>query len=460
MSVEGRSGHAIVLGASISGLLAARVLSESFEKVTVFDRDDLPTGATGRKGVPQGEYAHGLLALGREILEELFPNLDSDLAAQGAVPADVQRDCLWVNDGRRMARAVSGLSAICVSRPALEAYIRQRVRALPNVELRSGHEAVGLVTDSTGHAVTGARILLRDGTEQRHDADLVVDATGRGNRGPTWLAEIGYDKPHEDQVDPKTGYATRDYRRTSEDVGFVASVVTASPANPYGAGAVAIEGDRWIVTLFGVGAGNAPPADDEGFLDFTRRLPSTHVHDLLSTAEPLGPAKRMRLPTSVWRRYERMTRLPDGFIAFGDAICSFNPVYGQGMTVAAAEAIALRDALREGRRGLPRRFFAKAAKLVDTPWNIAVSADLRYPEVVGKRSRMSGLLNAYVAKINIAAERHPDVGLAFLRVANLIAPPQALFAPRVLAKVLWAGRRRQPVNPPSAPVAPPSVGGA
>ncbi|MCW3845494.1 FAD-binding protein, partial [Micromonospora yasonensis] len=204
MSTTNETGQAIVLGGSIGGLLAARVLSESYATVTVFDRDELPAAAADRKGVPQSEHSHGLLARGRQILEELFPGLTADLAAQGAVPVDIQQDCLWVNDGHRIPRVASGLDGLCVSRRALEAYVRGRVRALPNVVVRDSCEAVGLIADADGGRVTGARILPHGGREERHGADLVVDATGRGNRGPTWLAELGYQPPVEDRVNPRT----------------------------------------------------------------------------------------------------------------------------------------------------------------------------------------------------------------------------------------------------------------
>ena len=440
LSTKERSGHVIVLGASIGGLLAARVLSESYATVTIFDRDALPTDAINRRGVPQGEHAHGLLARGRQVLEELVPGFAADLTAMGGVPVDIQRDCVWINDGRRIPRVESGLHGLCSTRAALETYVRGRVAALPNVRINDGHEALGLLTTADRSRVTGVRILPAGGEEQRFDADLVVDATGRGNRGPTWLAEIGYEPPAEDLVNTGTIYMSRDYRRTPGDADFAAIIMSPSPEAPYGGVAIAGEGDRWMVTLLGVGAGNAPPSDPDGYLAFTTRLPSRELHDLLRTAEPLTAPKKMRLPASVRRRYEHMTRLPEGFIAFGDAICSFNPAYGQGMTVAAAEAIALRDSLRAGRDRLPRRFYAKAAKVIDVPWDIAVGADLRYPEVEGSRTAKVTILNSYGAKLHIAAERHAVVGRSFLSVANLMAPPPKLFSPAILARVLWSGR--------------------
>jgi 2-polyprenyl-6-methoxyphenol hydroxylase-like FAD-dependent oxidoreductase len=447
VSTQERSGHAIVFGASISGLLAARVLSESYEKVTIFDRDELPTTNVDRKGVPQSEHSHGLLARGRQVLEELFPGFAADLVAQGAVAIDLQGDCLWINDGHRLPNVATGLKGLCVSRATIEAYVRRQVRALPNVHIHDRHEALGLLTTADGGTVNGARVLPLGGVEQHHHADLVVDATGRGNRGPTWLAALGFDKPAEELVDPGTVYMSRDYRRVPGDAAYAAMIMSPSPEMPYGGVAIAADGDRWMVTLLGVGPGQAPPSDPEGYLEFTRKLPGSELYDLLSKAEPLNAPKKLRLPTSVRRRYERMTRLPDGFLAVGDAVCSFNPAYGQGMTVAAAEAIVLRDSLRAGRDRLPQRFFAAAAKVIDIPWDIAVGADLRYAHVEGARTGKSNFLNAYVSKLHIAAARHPSVGFAFLSVANLMAPPTRLFAPGTLIRVLWSGRRAKAVAP-------------
>ncbi|MBB5872792.1 2-polyprenyl-6-methoxyphenol hydroxylase-like FAD-dependent oxidoreductase [Allocatelliglobosispora scoriae] len=443
MSANGKAGHAVVLGASIGGLLAARVLSESFAKVTIFDRDELPTTGLDRKGVPQGEHSHGLLARGRQVLEELFDGFADDLAALGALAIDIQNDCVWINDGHRIPRVASDLRGLCVSRPTLEGYIRTRVTALPNVEIAPRHEALGLLTSDDRSAVTGVRVMTVGTTEEREvAAELVVDATGRGNRGPTWLAEIGYDKPAEVLVNPGTVYMSRDYKRVDGDADFAAAIMSPSPESPRGGVMIAADGDRWMVTLIGVN-GVVPPSDPEGFLEFTRTLHGTEIYDVLSKAEPLCEPKKMRLPTSVRRRYEDAVRLPDGFIAFADAICSFNPAYGQGMTVAAAEAIVLRDALAKGREGMPKRFFAEAAKVIDVPWDIAVGADLRYPNVQGERTGKVKFLNNYVGKLHIAAEKHAVVGHRFLSVANLMAPPTDLFAPGIVTRVLWSGRRKK-----------------
>ena len=451
MSVQKRSGHAIVLGSSIAGLLAARALSESFEKVTVFDRDSLPDNHDNRRGVPHGDHTHGLLAFGRKALEELFDGFADGISALGALPVDLGRDLIWFGDGLRFPRQDTDLQGLCVSRPTLEGYLRDRVRELSNVVIQDRTEALGLLTDADRRRVTGARVLprggplmLRGGQAVEVPADLVVDATGRGNRGPTWLAELGYAKPTEEAVDAVAGYATRVYRRVPGDAPFAGVVLNPWPDNPEGAVAVAVDGDRWMVTLIGYGNDHFPPTDPDAFLDFLKRLPQPDLYDLFSTAEPLSPPLRMRLPVSVRRRYERMRELPDGFISIGDAICAFNPAYGQGMTVASAEALVLRDCLAGGgRKGLPRRYYAKVAKLINVPWDMAVGADLRYGHVVGARSGKTNFLNGYIARLFVAASRQPLVAKAFLSVANLMAPPPKLVAPSVLARVLAYGRKPQ-----------------
>ena len=441
--MSGGTGRAVVLGGSIGGLLAARALSDSFEQVTVIDRDDL--GGTGpRKGVPQGRHAHVLLAKGRDVLEELFPGLTADLAGAGAVPTDLA-DLHWHNGPRPMRRQPADLIALGLSRPTLEDYIRAWVRALPNVDLRGGAEAAGLLATPDRSTVTGATIVdLASGRTEELPAELVVDATGRGNRGPVWLGRLGYAAPDEDVVKAGIMYATREYDRRPLPSGLAGVVTGVSPACPYGVALLPMEGERWIITLAGF-THDMPPVDQEGFAAFARRFPIADLHDVVDHARPLTEPKRYHVPASVRRRYERMRRLPAGYLAFADALCSFNPIYGQGMTVAAVESTVLRDCVRRPGPELPQRFYARAAKVIDIPWDIAVGGDLAFPAVEGRRTLKIRILNAYMRKVLRATEVDPAVTVAFLQAINLTHPPRRLFAPGLLRRVLFPSGRPTPV---------------
>jgi 2-polyprenyl-6-methoxyphenol hydroxylase-like FAD-dependent oxidoreductase len=443
MSVH--TDHAVVVGASMGGLVAAAVLSEAYEHVTVVERDVLDGTAEPRRGVPQGRHAHGLLARGREVLEDFFPGLTDELTGLGAGSIDLQSGFRWINGGRLLCQEPSGLVGLGVSRPLLESRVRARVLALPNVSLIDGCDATGLASTADRHRVTGLRILRRTGnsTEEVLDADLVVDASGRGSRGPQWLEALGYRAPEVEQVHIGLAYASRWYRRDPGDPVGVA--IGATTANPRGGVMINQEGDRWMVSIGGI-LGDAAPLDHEGFTAFAATLPSRAIHDVIRNAEPLSEAARFRYPASTRRRYERLSRFPDGYLAFGDAISSFNPVYGQGMTVAALEAVELRTCLGEGTADLAGRFFRRAARIVDTPWDISVGADLRFPEVEGRRTAKVRMVNGYLERLHVAAERDATVGRTFLRVINMIDPPERLMAPGTALRVLRGSRgNRQPV---------------
>jgi 2-polyprenyl-6-methoxyphenol hydroxylase-like FAD-dependent oxidoreductase len=448
--------RAVVLGASMAGLLAARVLADSYTQVTVIDRDQLPQASTHRRGVPHGRHLHALLAAGQQALEELFPGLTAELVAHRVPAGDVLGNGRWYLNGHRLRQTHTGLVALCASRPFLEGHVRGRVRALPNVRLLDACDILGLTATPDRRRVTGARVLHRAGgnagAEEVLGADLVVDATGRGSRTPLWLEALGYPCPESEQVRIGLGYATRTYRLGPDALGGDLGMLHGStPEHPRGGALLLLEGDRWMVTLSGI-LGDYPPTDPDGFLAFARSLRFPDIYEAIRDGEPLDAPVAFRFPASVRRRYERVGRFPDGLLVVGDAVCSFNPIYGQGMSVAAVEALVLRRHLQRHITPQPRRWFRELARVVDVPWEIAVGGDLVFPGVQGRRTLRVRLVNAYVTRLHAAAAHDASLASAFLQVAGLVAPPQSLLRPRVALRVLRNGLR--PAAHPRSPRAP------
>lgn len=432
--------RAVVIGGSMAGLLAARALADFFEDVTIIERDRFPEPGQHRKGVPQGRHTHSLLPSGREVLEGLFPGLTDDLAGMGA-PLSYSTELRWFDGGGYHCsfEGEEGVAALMVSRPLLEGYVRSRVLALPNVTAMEQCDALGLVASDDARHVRGVRVLRRapGSAEEVLDADLTVDASGRASRAPAWLRDLGYGEPPEDRVVVNIGYMTRLYRRDPSDLGGAKVVIiVGTPASTRRGGVMlAQEGDRWTVTLAGY-VGDFPPGDEEGFLAYARSLPASDIYEVVKDAEPLSECVPYRFPASQRRRYERLAHVPEGFLVFGDAICSLNSVYGQGMSVAALEALDLQRTLNAGLEGIGRRFFRAAVRTVDNPWRIVAGGDLRYPEVQGKRTADMRVSNWYVSRLHVAARRDPVVARAFNRVASLKAPPPSLMRPGIALRVL------------------------
>ena len=422
--------RAIVIGASMGGLLAARALSDHFAEVLLLERDELPEHAEHRRGVPQGRHTHVILASGYRVLETLFPGISRELLDAGGVGGDAAHDVSWFVEGERLSRFVSGLQGLGMSRELLESAVRRRVRELPTVRIRANASVDGLIVSGATRRVAGVTL----GTETL-DADLVVDAGGRGSRSPRWLAALGYAKPPTESVGIELRYTTRRFRRRPHDLGgYNAVVVPPTPSGKRGGVIVALEGAQWTVTLM-THFSDFPPSDLAGFVEFTRTLPAAEIHDVVCGAEPIGQPHTIRVPASVRHRYDRLKRFPAGYLVFGDAISSFNPIYGQGMSVAALEAIELAAVLRRHPNDLARRFFRRSAKIVDAAWAISAGNDVRMPEATGRRNVLVTFTNWYVAQLLRAGQRDPRVARAFLHVSNLLASPPSLLRPSLLYSV-------------------------
>ncbi len=441
-------GHAVVIGGSMAGLLAARVLADQYQRVTVVERDALAESRENRRGVPQGRHTHGLLAGGRQVLETLFPGISRQLVDAGALSGDIIGDSRWFMEGACHCRFSSGLEGLLMSRPFLESAVRERVRRLKNVRFMDNCEVKELVPSPDNRRVVGLRIAPNTGLEETLDSCLVVDTAGRASHSLQWLEAMGYAKPEEERVAVALSYTTRWFRRCASDLdGDVAIIIPPTPAGKRGGVMIAQEDGRWTVTLISHFGPGAPP-ELSGFTEFAQSLPAPYIHEVVRRAEPIGEAATAKFPASLRRRYEKLVRFPDGYLVMGDAMSSFNPIYGQGMSVAALEAMELNAVLAEGTANLARRFFARASKVVDIPWSMAVGNDLRMPETTGPRTLGVKAINAYLARLHKAAHFDPVVTLAFHRAGNLLAPPQSVMHPRIALRVLWGnlrprGRQRQ-----------------
>jgi 2-polyprenyl-6-methoxyphenol hydroxylase-like FAD-dependent oxidoreductase len=316
--------------------------------------------------------------------------------------------------------------------------VRGRVAALPNVTYREHTDILGLVVSEDRTRVLGARVQGQNpgDPEEVIEADLVVDTTGRGTRTPRWLQELGYQEVEAEKVGMDLTYTTCDYKAPLpfDPIGDdIALLPVATPANPRGAIFARLP-DRYAVSLTGI-LGDRPPTDHDGFLEYVRSLPIPEVYKAVRDAEPLGEPMSFRFPASIRYHYERLDRFPEGYLIMGDAACVFNPVYGQGMTVAAIESTVLAKHTADG-APKARAYFRDLAKVIDAPWEMSAGADLGFPGVTGRRTLKVKMGNVFIPRLQAAAVNDGTLTAAFLRTAGLVDPPQALMKAGVVSRVL------------------------
>jgi len=431
----------------MAGLLAARVLSDHFAEVEIVERDRLPDGPEFRNGVPQSRHAHVLLRAGLDVLEKLFPGFSSDLTRAGAVAVAPPRDMPWLNSAGWSGRFDAGLGFLSSSRELTESLVRDRLRAIPNLTFKTRTEVVGLV--AARGRVTGLRVRPRDGSRPDDSdtaelaAGLLVDASGRMSKVSEWLEQLGYERPRQVVINSHLGYASRVFRPPARHRDWKGLLIAATPNEPKGAAVLPLEGDRWIVTVAGYGRAFQPPIDEAGYMEFIRSLRTPVLHQALQHAEPLAPIYGYARTENLRRHYELLTRRPDRLVVVGDASCCFNPVYGQGMSVAGLGALALDDCLRKSPGasldGMAVSAQRAIASVCNDAWLMATGEDLRFPTTDGDRGRTHGMdrtVQKYIERVILASNHDLVVSRAFTRVVHLIDRPTALFRPPVLARVL------------------------
>ena len=427
-------GHrAIVVGGSMAGLCAARVLSDVFDEVLVLERDDLPAGPESRGGAPQTSQPHALLEAGRVTLDDFFPGFSQDVQAAGGLELHMTADIVWYDRGSAVAETDADLFALYASRPLFEHIVRDRIRAFDSIRIRDGCHCIDYEHDASENRVTGIRFRNQDGVETTLDATLTVDATGRTSKTPAWLERHGYRRPAVDEVSIDITYSTV---RIARPPGVQRGVlIAAEPQRPRGAAMLPVEGDRWEVLLQGL-HGERAPVDREAFVEWAEELPLEYVGQQLREREWLSGPQRYPFPASVRRHYEHLSAFPDGLVVTGDAIASFNPVYGQGMSVAALDALALHHELPGGIDGLGPRVFDQVSDVVNEAWRTAVGNDFIFDQTSGPKPLATDLVNRYADRLVRRAHDDGTLTEAFLRVFRLERSTTSLLRPRILWRVL------------------------
>ena len=445
--------QAVVIGGSIAGLITARVLADFFTYVTVLERDAIEDRPVIHKSIPQGNHLHALLQGGQQVLSSLYPGFTEALRDLGATRAIIGRDVVWyLPDGKAYNPTGSlrnpldlGFEAHCASRGLIEFLIRRLTLALPNVKLEAGITVRELVhSNGRVHGVHYS-------DSRSYAAELVVDAGGRGSHAPQWLEAMGFSRPGETTIGVDTAYSTANFRRpksyTGEPLIFVTGPAPHFTRRGY---LITIENETLLVSLIGR-FGDYPPTDKAGFFNFAKELHSPFIYELIGEAEQLTQINHYRFPTSVQRHYERMTAFPEGFLVLGDAVCSFNPIYAQGMSAAALQASVLQQMLSEriaqsrGLEGIAASFFPKVAEINSTPWSLAAGFDFAYPQTRGERPPGVEERARYFAAVDQLQQEDPAVQRLVTEVFQLLRPVSALQEEPLRSRVLER-LRKQTVN--------------
>ncbi len=448
--------HAIVIGGSMAGLITSRILLNHFDQVTLVERDRFPYKPQQRHGVPQASHVHVLLTQGQRIFEQLFPGFIAELVAAGCPTVNWTQHFPWYSMEGWQPRFSSDLITYTCSRNFLEWVVRRRVASSEPLNIVDNCRALELLTNSDQSRITGVKLHDQDSSHpQELSPDLVVDASGRNSLTPKWLTQLGYQSPQETVVNSFLGYGSRWYEIPPEfEADWKGLLIDGKPPKMTRSGVLyPVEGNRWVVTLVGVGR-DYPPTDEAEFIEFARSLRHPILYETLKQAKPLSPIYSYRRTENRLRHYEKLSKLPEGLVAVGDAVCAFNPVYGQGMTTATLGALTLDNCLQRqpNLKGLPRRFYKQLSQMIQNPWLMATGEDFRWetteggkPDLKTQLTKSQQLLelasrrtvtHKYMDKILQLTVKHPDLYQTFVESVHMVKPPSALFHPKYILRVL------------------------
>jgi 2-polyprenyl-6-methoxyphenol hydroxylase-like FAD-dependent oxidoreductase len=429
--------HAIVIGASTTGLAASAVAARHFDAVTTIDRDTLPDEPRWRKGAAQSHHGHILLRGGQNVFNHYFPGFATDMLAKGSVEVDMGNDICWYHSGGWKKRFDSGLTMLCQTRGFLELNLRQRLMQLPNVTILQNTKVEGYRTQ--GRRVTG--VDLADGTFL--DADLVIDVSGRNSETPRQLSALGFGSPPVSELKVDIGYSTTLFTPPAAPRDWKGMLVHSKPPATRTAALLPTEGGRWIVTLLGW-QGDYAGGDIGSFLEWTKGLPVQDLHEVLSDATCLEDVHRWRFPANLRRHYDKLASAPEGLVILGDANTSLNPLYAQGMSHGAIGASILDVCLAEQRAdvgagridGLAKRFHRAYSGFLDECWFTSTVEDYGAVSTGGGGRLVSKVASWYLGKVTEMTWRDTEVAREFIDVMHLQRAPMTLLRPSLALKAL------------------------
>lgn len=431
---------AIVIGGSMAGKFAAKALSTSFKEVIIIEAGERWDGKSLRKRVPQSNHPHVLLKGGENAIEKLFPNITNELIEAGSIINNFTRDLKWHQFGLWKQPFIGEVHMIQQSRSLLEWHIQKRIHQISNITIKYGTLVKGLLVDAKLNKVCGVKVkYLETNTQEEVHADLVVDASGFGSKSIEWLREYEI-KVQEEKVRIDLFYATKMFKlKENEELDCCNMLMSPSfPDNPYGVLIQTIEDNRYFVTFSGYANEKAPQTDDE-FYDFAENLSISNVTDFLNKAEGITDIKTYKIPYQVRRRFDLVNNVPEGLLVIGDAQCRFDPVFGQGVSVAAMEAHQLQLLLQDRKqldKTFTQQFYKKAATIIETPWDMTTTEISRHPQLKRELTTKQKFQLWYTKQIYRLSASNSDVYIRLVRVMNLIRSPFHLFHPKVLLSVL------------------------
>ncbi|WP_404331951.1 NAD(P)/FAD-dependent oxidoreductase [Mesobacillus maritimus] len=447
----------IIIGGGIAGKLAARVLSDFFQEVIILERDSETTTPTPRKGVPQGKHIHALLHAGEHGLENLFPGISERFHLNGAIKINSTKDLAWFHHGVWKYRYDGGYTTTLQTRPHLEWHIDQFIQKITNVDVMYNQTVKKYIYNNKDNRITGVEVINGTHNLTTLTADLIVDASGASSMSFRWLKEQGIHIPTEEvkigltyvsQLVELPSIKKRDWE--------IKLLYPNPPSEKIGGSLSKVEGNRYIVTMIGYHDEINEKEllkKDKGLLEIARKLPKPDIYEELQHANVLSPMAVYRVPNILWRKIDKGQKLPDGLLLIGDSLCRIDPFFGQGMSIAVLEALALQKLLQNqhhSQQKLIQAFHKKAGNIIAPIWNMVLTEDFRYPATKGKKPLGLSLLQWYAKNVFLLSSQYPSIYDSFIKVMNLTRPITELMRPTTSIRVLtrWTKGHRPSENKP------------